>query len=71
MDKLRDYTKIEPYPVEKMEFKNRENTICELLRKTYFMTENDEIKVNLRIAMTMAKKMGEKLHHYRKSLQNA
>jgi DNA-binding XRE family transcriptional regulator len=64
-ESLRDYTTIDPYPVEKMNFHNRENTICELLRQTYHLTDNDKIRTNLRIAITMAKKMGDKLHNYR------
>lgn len=70
MDSWRDYTNIEPYPIEKMNFSNPENTICELLRKTYHLTENDIIRTNLRVAITMAKKMGDKLHDYKKEVNN-
>lgn len=66
---LRDFTKNEPYPADKMNFRNRENTICELLRRTYHLTEDDNIRTNIRIAITMAKKMGERLHWYKKNCQ--
>jgi hypothetical protein len=69
MDPLRDYTKNEPYPIEQMSFRNPENTICELLRKTYKLTDNDQIRTNIRIAMTMAKKMGDRLHWYKKNCE--
>jgi hypothetical protein len=52
-----------------MNFKNPENTICELLRQTYHLTDNDTIRTNLRVAITMAKKMGNKLSEYRKVLR--
>lgn len=66
---LADFRIIEPCPIEMMQFKNQENTICELLRQTYHMTEDDKIRINLRVAVTMAKKMGTKLSQYRKILK--
>jgi hypothetical protein len=66
MDSWKDFTNIEPYPIEKMKFINPENTICELLRRTYHLTDNNTIRINLRVAISMAKKMGDKLHYYRK-----
>jgi hypothetical protein len=41
------------------------NSICQKLRDIYRMTDNEEIKLNCRIAMTMAKKMHEKLKEYK------
>lgn len=64
--RLRDYKKIEPCPERDMTYANGENTICELLRQTYWLTTDDQIRINLRIATTMAKKMGDKLHWYKK-----
>lgn len=66
MDGLKDFNRHEPYPIERMNFKSPDNTICELLRQTYHLTENDVIRSNLRIAITMAKKMGDKLREYRR-----
>jgi hypothetical protein len=63
---LRDFNSFEPYPIERMNFQGPDNTICELLRQTYHLTENDTIKTNLRVAITMAKKMGDKLREYRR-----
>jgi len=69
MNEERNYKYYEPFPEDKMGFKNKENTICELLRRTYELTDNKEVRLNIRIAMTMAKRMGEKLHTYRKMYQ--
>jgi hypothetical protein len=66
---LADFTLLEPCSIELMNFKNPENTICELLRQTYHLTDNDTIRTNLRVAITMAKKMGNKLSEYRKVLR--
>jgi len=63
---LKDFTQFEPYPIEMMNFKGPDNTVCELLRQTYHLTENDEIRTNIRIAMSMAKRMGDKLREYKR-----
>lgn len=44
---------------------NRQYTICELLRQTYWLTEDPEIRLNLRIAVNMAKSMVQKLREYK------
>lgn len=64
--RIRDYKKFEPTPEKDMTYANGENTICELLRETYWMTTDEKIRLNLRIASTMAKRMGDKLHLYKK-----
>jgi len=66
MDGLKDFNSYEPCPIERINFKSPDNKICELLRQTYHLTENDVIRTNLRIAITMAKKMGDKLRYYRR-----
>jgi uncharacterized protein YehS (DUF1456 family) len=66
MDGLKNFKKHKPCPIEKMNAVGANNTICELLRQTYHLTDNDMIRINLRIAITMAKKMGEKLREYRR-----
>lgn len=45
--------------------KNGKYTICELLRQTYWMTEDPKIQLNLRIAVNMAKSMVQKLREYK------
>ena len=41
------------------------HTICQLLREMYQMTDNEELKLNFRIALAMAKKMDQKLKEYK------
>lgn len=40
-------------------------TICEVLRQAYWMTEDPEIRIKLRIAVNMAKSMVQKLRAYK------
>lgn len=61
-DKLSAY---DPCPVEHMEVKNPTNTICEVLRSIYHRTDDTEIRLQARIATTMAKKMSSKLKEYK------
>ena len=66
------YPKVEPVSVKKMLRKryHGHNTICQKLRDIFVATENEQIKLDCRIAMAMAKKMHERLKHYkRKELQ--
>lgn len=44
-----------------------EYTICEVLRQIFRSTENDDIRIKARIAITMAKKMDRKLRKYKKN----
>ena len=41
------------------------HTICQMLRDIYSLTEDEDIKLKCRIAMSMAKSMHEKLKSYR------
>lgn len=59
--------KCDPYPLEKMNFKTKRNTICEVLRRTFDISSDEQVRFNIRIAISMAKKMGERLHWYRKN----
>lgn len=45
--------------------KNRQYTICELLRQTYWLTDDPKIRLNIRIAVNMAKSMVTKLREYK------
>jgi hypothetical protein len=42
------------------------HTICQTLRDIYALTDNEEIKLKTRIAMSMAKSMHNKLKQYKK-----
>lgn len=41
-------------------------SLCQKLRDIYVRTENEEVKLDLRIAMAMAKKMNDKLQDYKR-----
>lgn len=41
-------------------------SICQKLRDIYILMDNEDIKLDLRIAMAMAKKMNEKLQDYKR-----
>jgi len=58
--------KHKPCRVELMNKKNPENTICETLRQAYHLIDNNEARVKLRIATTMAKRMERKLREYKR-----
>lgn len=51
----------EPCPEEWMTMENPRYTICEVLRGIYQETNNPAIKLKSRVAMTMAKKMNDRL----------
>jgi hypothetical protein len=57
----------EPVPEEKMirHGNPKTNSICQLLREIYWMTEDQEIKLKLREATAMAKAMYFKLKEYK------
>jgi hypothetical protein len=65
------YKRHEPISVEAM-LKGRYNghhTICQMLRDIYQMTDDEEIQLKCRIAMSMAKSMHERLKKYKKSTE--
>jgi hypothetical protein len=66
------YKRVDPVPVSMMV--NNEYlghfSICQKLRDIYQMTENEEIKLNCRIAMAMAKNMQKKLKKYKDLMSN-
>ena len=62
------YKRRYPVPVEEMD-KHRydgHHSICQTLRDLYHMTEDEEIRVKLRLAMAMAKAMNEQLQYYKR-----
>jgi hypothetical protein len=58
--------KHEPIPEEAMNYMSPKDSICEVLRRIYWKTDDPEIKLNCRIATSMAKAMTKKLTGYRK-----
>lgn len=52
-----------------MRMENPRYTVCEVLREIWQETENATVKLKTRIAMTMAKKMNDKLMEYNKKWQ--
>ena len=61
------YKRHEPVSVEKMlnERWDGHHSICQKLREIYIKTHDEEIKMDCRIAMSMAKSMQNKLKHYK------
>ena len=62
------YKKRKPVPERDM-LKSRyagHHTICETLREIYQSTNNEDIKLKCRLAMSMAKSMHERLKKYKK-----
>ncbi len=61
------YPRHKPAPEEAMDrtvFEG-ENTLCQTIRDMYHMTEDPEIRLKLRVALTMSKSMCRKLMEYR------
>ena len=42
-----------------------ENTICQTIRDMYHMTDNADIRLKCRLAMSMAKSMCKRMMYYR------
>jgi len=61
------YRRVDPVPVELMNESRYDGhfSICQKLRDIYRMTDDEEIKLNCRIAMAMAKSMQNKLKYYK------
>lgn len=61
------YPRVRPIDLGTMRKKryHGHNTICEKLREIFNLTTDEEIKLRCRIAMTMAKKMHERLKAYK------
>jgi hypothetical protein len=57
--------KHEPIPEGQMFLANNKNTICQTIRDIYHKTDDQEIKLKCRIAVTMAKAMEGKLTEYK------
>lgn len=55
---------VDPAPVSQMTQRGRPNTVCDVLRRIYQLTESEEIKLLARVATTMTRKMDYKLTEY-------
>jgi stress response protein YsnF len=66
---LRRLEPSDPYPEELMHKKTMENTMCDTIREIYRITENEEAKYKLRVAMTIAKKMQQAIGEYKERLK--
>jgi hypothetical protein len=58
--------KHEPIAEKEMSYASRNHSICQTLRDIYHKTNDPDIKLNCRIAVTMAKKMSVKLTENKK-----
>lgn len=67
------YPRVDPVPERIMldQTYHGHFSICQKLRDIYVSTDNEEIKLSLRIAMAMAKKMNEKLLYYKRKEEAA
>jgi hypothetical protein len=63
------YKRVEPVSEKIMldETYNGHFSICQKLREIYLLTDNEDIRLNCRIAMAMAKSMQNKLKFYRET----
>ena len=66
------YERVEPVSVGTMinEKHINHHSICATLRRIYLRTESEDSKLELRLAMAMAKKMQKKLEEYKKASEN-
>ena len=65
-DRLKRIWKTEVKPADEwqMSVRSRKGTICRCLRDIYAKVEDPEIRLQLRVAVTMAKKMNRRLEYY-------
>jgi len=66
------YRRHEPVDQKIMDISNYEghHSICQTLRDIYHLTEDDDIKLKCRVAMSMAKSMQKKLKWYKARDEN-
>lgn len=68
----RDLSYVKPASIQRMNDKGRPNTVCDVLKKIYHLSNDEEVKLLARIATTMVKKMNHKLGEYaEKERENA
>ena len=61
----------EPVSTRQMDrhFYDGYNTICQVLRDIYHMTDDEKIRMELRVAMAMAKKMEDHIREHSDAIQ--
>lgn len=66
-DELAPVPQHEPAPEEEMDRTRWEghHSVCQTIREIYRMTDNEEIKMKCRLAMSMTKAMHERLKKYK------
>lgn len=67
------YKRHEPIDINEMD-KTRwdgHHSVCQMLRDIYHLSNNEEVKLKSRIAMSMTKSMHERLKKYKKEVQHA
>lgn len=62
------YQKVEPVEKKRMLRKRYagHNTICQVLRDIYGLSEDEDVRLKCRLAMAMAKKMQDRLKYYKR-----
>jgi hypothetical protein len=65
---MRKHNPVSIRMIEKKEYEGH-HTICQFLRDIYSMTDDEEVKLKARVAMSMAKSMHEKLKRRRKEVR--
>ena len=66
---MKVFNRPDPIDMDKLNMRiyGSRNTICQELREIYYMSEDEEVKLKVRVAMAMAKKMAAKLIWYKET----
>lgn len=62
--RYKDLSHVEPASVTRMNDRGRPNTVCDVLKRIFHKSDDEEVKLLARIATTMVKKMNQKLGEY-------
>lgn len=60
----KDLSHVKPASIQRMHDRGRPNTVCDVLKRIFHKSEDEEVKLLARIATTMVKKMNHKLGEY-------
>ena len=64
------YKKHDPATEEEMEKRMKNpNTICNVIREVYHMTDNPDIRLKCRVAFSMGKAMAQRLAYYHETYE--
>lgn len=67
----KDLSHVKPASIQRMNDKGRPNTVCDVMKRIYRISDDEEVKLLARIATTMVKKMNRKLGEYAEGELNA